>query len=99
MVGVLLTLIADGSRIVTNSIAIKGCHYFDHGLLPLYSPWSMQDERTKIVAFPVTLISGCTGIVTNKIAIEEGQYLDYGFSRGTALGLCPMEEQKLLTLH
>ena len=40
-----LTLILGGSGIVTNNIANKGGQYFDYGLLPLHSPWIIQDAR------------------------------------------------------
>jgi len=46
-----------GSGIITNNVANKGGQYFDYGLLPLHSPWIMQDARIKIVDPPLMLIS------------------------------------------
>jgi len=45
----LLTLIYDGSHIVTNNYANNGGYYIDYGLLPLHSLWNIKDTRKKIV--------------------------------------------------
>jgi len=52
-----LTLVLDGSIIVTADIATDGSQYFDYGLLPFHSPWIIHDSRSEIVGFLLTLIS------------------------------------------
>jgi len=73
-----LTLIIDGSGIVTKNSANDSGQYFDYGLLPLHSPWIMQDARTMIILTPLTLSFGGSSIVTNNIANKGSQYFDYG---------------------
>jgi len=91
------SLLGGSTDIMTIIFAYKGGQYYDHGSMPLHSPWNIQDAWPKIVDTHFQEV-----VVISSLAflpIKAANIMIMRVCRCTALELSKMHDQELLTLH